>query len=337
MTNRDLLALVESSAPGKLVLSGEYAVLDGAPAICMAVNRRANVKIEATGGDHHTVSACGLSPDIGQFRSSNGNPEWLAAGEDFALVDQIWRAVEARPETGLTLELDTSAFVDARSGVKIGIGSSAALAVALTAALCEISASPANTESAAHEAHRAFQGGRGSGVDVACSFAGGVIEYRRGDTTSPRVKWPQGLYCTMLWSGVPAATSGKLEQLGKCATLPSRAALADAADRVAGVWRSATVDAILNEYREYTMALRTFSDDHDLGIFAAGHAGLTDAAETAGLVYKPCGAGGGDVGVVFGDDAAAIAAFIKDAVPAQMMVLDMSMDPNGVHVAGKKH
>ena len=336
MTNRDLRALLESSAPGKLVLAGEYAVLDGAPAICMAVNRRANVKIEAHGGDHHTVSACGLSPDIGQFRSSDGNPEWLAAGEDFALVDQVWRAVAARPETGLTLELDTSAFVDARSGVKIGIGSSAALAVALAAALCEMGASPANTESAAHAAHSAFQGGRGSGVDVACSFAGGVIEYRRGDTTSPRIKWPEGLHCTMLWSGVPAATSGKLEQLGKCAILPSRAALADAAERLAGAWRSTAVDAILDEYRQYTIALRTFSDNHDLGIFAAGHAGMAAAAEAAGLVYKPCGAGGGDVGVVFGDDAAAIESFIEDAAPAEFVVLDMNMDPNGVHIAGEK-
>ena len=37
---------IRASAPGKIVLSGEYAVLDGAPAICAAVDRRAAVTIE---------------------------------------------------------------------------------------------------------------------------------------------------------------------------------------------------------------------------------------------------------------------------------------------------
>jgi phosphomevalonate kinase len=37
-----------ASAPGKLVLAGEYAVLDGAPAIVMAVDRRAVVSVAAS-------------------------------------------------------------------------------------------------------------------------------------------------------------------------------------------------------------------------------------------------------------------------------------------------
>jgi phosphomevalonate kinase len=34
-----------ASAPGKLILTGEYAVLFGAPALVMAVDRRATVQI----------------------------------------------------------------------------------------------------------------------------------------------------------------------------------------------------------------------------------------------------------------------------------------------------
>ncbi len=47
---------ITASAPGKLVLSGEYAVLDGAPAICMAVDRRARVTISASGEEFINLS-----------------------------------------------------------------------------------------------------------------------------------------------------------------------------------------------------------------------------------------------------------------------------------------
>ncbi len=56
---------VKTSAPGKVVVSGEYAVLDGAPAICMAVNRRAHISITTTDNDYHSVLAPGFSEGQG--------------------------------------------------------------------------------------------------------------------------------------------------------------------------------------------------------------------------------------------------------------------------------
>ena len=38
--------IVTATAPGKLVLLGEYAVLEGAPALVMAIDRRAEVRLE---------------------------------------------------------------------------------------------------------------------------------------------------------------------------------------------------------------------------------------------------------------------------------------------------
>ena len=37
-----------ATAPGKLILTGEYAVLDGAPAVVVAVDRRAVARRNAT-------------------------------------------------------------------------------------------------------------------------------------------------------------------------------------------------------------------------------------------------------------------------------------------------
>ena len=42
---------ISATAPGKLVLLGEYAVLENSPAIVTAVNRRATITIEQTGQD----------------------------------------------------------------------------------------------------------------------------------------------------------------------------------------------------------------------------------------------------------------------------------------------
>jgi len=72
----------------------------------------------------------------------------------------------------MAISLDTRAFRDPSSGNKIGLGSSAALAAALSVALESIGG--ARARDAAHAGHRTFQGGAGSGVDVACGIAGGI-------------------------------------------------------------------------------------------------------------------------------------------------------------------
>jgi len=337
MTEASLQTQVVASAPGKVILAGEYAVLDGAPAICMAVDRRARVVLSNSVADHHKVTAPGFSNDCGRFIDRDGKLEWLAASEDFTLLDDVWRAANARSDTGLSLQLDSSEFLDAASGRKLGIGSSAALAVALAAALCELLDTDFDATSVAFAAHRQFQDGFGSGVDVACSCTGGLIEYRMGATSAKKIAWPDGLAHALLWSGAPVSTGRKLRRFEEHAAKPSRAALAGAAKRLADAWSNASTNAILDEYRDYTGVLREFSIDHELGIFDAGHAELAAAAASAGLVYKPCGAGGGDIGVVLGDDVVAIEAFVGKFLPKNFELLNMNIDPDGVRVVREEN
>ena len=58
-----------ASAPGKLIVCGEYAVLDGAAAICAAVDRRAVVTVEAADDSYHVVTAPGFASGSGAFRA----------------------------------------------------------------------------------------------------------------------------------------------------------------------------------------------------------------------------------------------------------------------------
>ena len=320
---------VTASAPGKVVLSGEYAVLDGAAAICAAINRRARVTITRSADDHHVVTASGIVTTTGRFTVSDGRFEWLQGGQDYALLECVWRALAATVPDSLVLTLETQEFVDVDSGTKFGIGSSAALAVALTAALDCVADAKADIKRIAVLAHRDFQSGAGSGVDVACSLQGGVIEYHL-HAASAALPWPDGLAFALLWSGVAASTDTRLEKLDSLKSHPSRAALGTAANCVATSWQSGLPMVILDEFRAYTGALRQFSVDHDLGIFDAGHAELADAADAAGVVYKPCGAGGGDIGIVLADDEALIESFLDVATQKNFKRLHLTIDPSGV-------
>jgi len=78
--------------------------------------------------------------------------------------------------------------------------------------------------------------------------------------------------------------------------------------------------------------LREFENDHALGIYDAGHAELTTLAAHSGVIYKPCGAGGGDTGVVLADDPAAVGAFLETAEGMGYTRLDVGIDPVGVRV-----
>ena len=293
---------VVASAPGKVVLSGEYAVLDGEPAICMAVNRRAM----ATVGD---------SPD-GRCRVATPGREF-SNGEKFHIVEAV---CGSRPE--LAIELDTRAF--AEDGKKLGIGSSAALTAALVAAL------GGEVYADALAAHRRLQGGAGSGVDVATSVHGGLVEYRMSDASVVSLDWPRDLAIRFIWTGVATSTKAKLDRLAASSGGSSRSALMLAAADMADAWRSGEAARVLATYIPYIGALRQFSIDHDLGIFDAGHEALTDAASRAGLVYKPAGAGGGDIGTLLGRGDAELDAFVAANPDLIHKVLDCELDRVGV-------
>ena len=294
-----------ATAPGKVVLSGEYVVLDGAPAICMALNRRAIAKVnESPDGQCH-VATPGFAGD-----------------DPFRIVDAVCGGV--RPAR--SIELDTQAFSE--KGSKTGIGSSAALTVALVAALGRSE----DVFVKALLAHSELQGGAGSGVDVAAAVHGGLIEYEMKTRSVSRIDWPEGLAWRLIWTGVAASTEAKLAKLAQQAGGPSRSALGLASHKMAEAWRSGNADKILSEYVAYIGVLRQFSVDHGLGIFDAGHEQLTDAATLDGLVYKPAGAGGGDIGVLFGRNEPELERFVAKHSELVHAVLPCDLDLDGVRL-----
>lgn len=328
---------VVASAPGKIVLCGEYAVLDGAPAICMAINKRAQAEVRVAEADFQTVRTSGHINGEWTFSAGkDGAFDWIGdepPGGSLDLLREVWTTMGI--DGKFDVRMDTAEFVDPVGNVKLGLGSSAALTVALVTALCHETHRAEDAAADAAEAHRRLQHGRGSGVDIAASLAGGVIEYRmQGSGVCRPISWPTGLEYALLWSGRPASTSEKLKKLdearrgGKSETSVAR--LCDASEATALCWSTGETTELLATLHRYNDALMQFDVDHDLGIFDAGHQELAKAAAKRSLVYKPCGAGGGDTGIVFATDKEAVAEFTDLAGENGYQLLDVSLEASGV-------
>lgn len=326
---------VTASAPGKLVLAGEYAVLHGYPAIAAALSRRARVAVLATGGDDIVCETRGYRPGSWPLRA--GRDGELVADDEapLAMLQQVLETVGAVLPAGTRLLLDTSEFAT-EDGRKFGIGSSAALTVALTAALAADS-NPGVLGALARNAHRAQQQG-GSGVDVACALHGGVILFRDGKMRAERDSLPAGLHCQVLWSGQPASTAEHVARLARDLQRPKTRASLTALGRVAESLErifAADAAAFVDGIAAWTAALERFDNDCGLGIFAGGFAALATHARKQGLVFKPCGAGGGDVGALLATDPERMVDFVERAQRSGFTVLEAGLGAPGADRNGE--
>ena len=64
------MGMVKARAPGKLLLTGEYAVLAGACAISLAVDRRARVRVSCGDKETGVIRTVGFAERTLEFRRS---------------------------------------------------------------------------------------------------------------------------------------------------------------------------------------------------------------------------------------------------------------------------
>ncbi|MGC4092331.1 MAG: hypothetical protein QM756_31495 [Polyangiaceae bacterium] len=261
---------MRTRAPGKLVLSGAYAVLEGARAIVLAVDRDV-VADPARPADF-------VTPEVRAALGERAAP-WFDAS---------------------ALRAD---------GRKLGLGSSAAILVASLGAL-ELASQPALTQSELRQrvflpalrAHRSAQGG-GSGVDVAASTFGGVLVVEpKGETLAVSVATlPASLCFSVLASSQPASTPDPIRRVHALRAADPRGyarlmqAQADASEAAAVALLAGDAPSLLAALGRQGEALAALGVAAGVPIVTPELAALQSRASAAGAVALPAGAGGGDV------------------------------------------
>ena len=146
------MTAIRTSAPAKVVLWGEYAVLAGAPAAVLTLDRYAQVDL-GPADLFSSFTADGLA-------SGSIHTQDLPNLPITSLLLAILRHINKEDALGLVrCHMDTGNFY--ANGQKLGIGSSAALCVALYHAVC-IHVAHTPTLNEAIEIHQAWQGGSGT-------------------------------------------------------------------------------------------------------------------------------------------------------------------------------
>ncbi|MBU3935567.1 hypothetical protein KJ909_02740, partial [Patescibacteria group bacterium] len=181
---------VKASAPGKLMLFGEHAVIYDRPCLVTAVNKRISVELSENDKDEILVNA----PDVGINKyycrlSDLGKRKKIPKGVRF--IEQ--GLINFYEEYGIKKAVKIKTKSEFSS--QFGFGSSSAVTVALLAAmakLCKVKMGKQKLFSLAYKTVLDVQG-VGSGFDLAAAIWGGTIYFITGGKIISPIKikkWP---------------------------------------------------------------------------------------------------------------------------------------------------
>ena len=330
---------VVARAPGKLFLLGEYAVLDGCPAVVAAIDRYVQVAVQRTPGGAR-VRVCAPACAAADFPIVR--PPAIEGPLRFVIA-AFAAALSRCPEIGQHgWSLKTTSTMTGLDGTKIGFGSSAAVTTATVAALlAAVRKEVARDDvfAAALDAHCAAQEGVGSGADVAASVHGGLVLFQPRARSLPAVTsltLPSHSQLLVAWSGESAPTAELARQyLG--------ASNGTSAARDAFIYASRTyVDSFVTALAQGRLshaaidgngaALVRLGERLGLPVVTPRLARLVAIARTHGAAAKTSGAGSGDCGIALTRDATAAHEIRSAWRAAGLVPLDVALDPTGVTV-----
>ncbi|MGO1537773.1 MAG: phosphomevalonate kinase [Leucobacter sp.] len=354
--------MIETRAPGKLFIAGEYAVVDpGEPAVLVAVDRYLTTQLSE-------------SSDIGRIRSSEYGRaplEWFRDPDTGRIVlehqpvDYVLAAIsvvdQLRAELGAPpryFDMNISSELNDTSGRKFGLGSSAAVTTSAIAALDEFYGLGLTRTQRFKLAVLATieVAPTASGGDLAASAFGGWIRYTSPDREALRMHrsvhgvaatltasaWsdcsvsrlspPDALNLLVGWTGSPASTERLVESVRHPRRIqPQPRAQFTAASRtcvddlVAAFDHQGTgAPECIHRARRL---LQQLGASTGIEIETPKLRALCEIAERHGAAGKPSGAGGGDCGIVLANAAASTHEILREWETHDIRHLNLAVHP----------
>lgn len=295
------MELISLRVPGKVMLSGEYAVLYGGTATLVPVPLYLEIsESELPSPERYSpVVEAAISLDIPEIRQYE-----LEHGRSNIKIDNSM--LFGKDDTGKL--------------IKLGLGSSAAEAVGviklrLKKAQSDKAEDLAFVLDCAYRAHDSAQQGLGSGADIAaCTFAKPIIFISKYDPVSKglirsatSIQANRKYLMNLLWTGVPADTRAMISKFNEWVEKKGNSAqamiseLVAAADELANLWFNVELDLLFDMLDDFSEIMQNCAADAGLKYMLPIHERIEAWAIANGGRAKPTGAGGGDIILLIGD------------------------------------
>lgn len=318
------LTTIESQAPGKLVLSGEYITLLGAPSLILAIDQyaQASITVQKQGG---WVVSSNIVQTV-SFPSLYN----LCSAPPTDLVPCLVQALSdpSKLPDHAAIRLDSRSFY--QNNTKLGIGSSAAVLVACARCIEKL----ANHRFSLDELislHNSLQGGKGSGLDVATASLGGLVRFQNGKAI--RATPPAELHMSFVFTGSSTSTYSMVDRFHKLVASYPESKITQ--------WHQLAVETseaighaakFLDALSRLSMFVREFDNETRLGIYSDAHNRAADIADCTGILYKPSGAGGGDMGIALSTNRQKLTDFNRQAEQAGLTLMDFGISNHGASI-----
>lgn len=321
--------------PGKLMIAGEFAVLEPYQDLAvMAVNRFVYATVSESDSHQLTLSDFSLHRIPWGWKETDIHIESddprLSFVNDALRVTYRYlleKKVPVRP-----MHVSTRSELDDASGVKYGLGSSAAIVTSIVAGVLHFQApemADKDTIFRLSALSHVITQGNGSGADVAASTYGGFLQfasfqadwllrvYHEAESISEvismnwkyyhsrTIQLPEQVYFCVGWTGKAASTKDLVNRIRLLKTNDAalyQTFLTNSKRAVSmfltGMERG-NMDQLFAGIKANRRALFQVGEAADTRIETPQLTELCDLAEQLGGAGKPSGAGGGDCGIAF--------------------------------------